>query len=113
MSQKSTVGVIALLFVAVVFVCGLRWVIRARSETASNGCVNYLRQVDAVKQQWAMDYKKTTNDVPTWEDLSPYLPRWEQRSLNKLCPKGGIYVIGPVGKRPACSIGGRDHTLLE
>lgn len=103
-----------LLLLAVLLVFGLRWFVRARSETASNACVNYLRQLDGVKQQWAIDNKISTNAVPTWQDLSAYLPDWERgRGLNRLCPQGGSYVLGPVCKRPTCSIGGYGHAVPE
>ena len=68
--------------------------IRARSTSASNGCVNNLRQLDGAKQQWMVENHKTTNDVPAWQDILPYLKQ------KPVCPQGGTYVLGPPGKLP-------------
>ena len=46
--------------------------IRARTTSASNACVNNLRQLDGAKEQWKLENHKTSNGVPTWEDLLPF-----------------------------------------
>ena len=79
--------------------------IRARNTTASNACVNSLRQLDGAKQQWAIENSKTTNDVPSWDDIRPYIGRGLR------CQKGGTHMIGRVGEPPTCSIGGPGHSL--
>jgi hypothetical protein len=71
-----------------------------------NACVTNLRQIEYAKQQWALDYHKTTNDVASMQDLLPYL-----KGPIK-CPDGGTYVAGRVGESPMCSKGGR-HKLPE
>ena len=72
---------------------------------AQNTCVNNLRQIDAAKQQWALEYRKKANDVPRPEDIAPYIIH---EALPK-CPSGGTYTIGRVGEDPTCSIPG--HVL--
>jgi hypothetical protein len=69
-------------------------------------CIVNLRQIDGAKQQWALDYHKTTNDVASMQDLLPYL-----KGPIK-CPDGGTYVAGRVGESPTCSIVGR-HKLPD
>jgi hypothetical protein len=64
-----------------------------------NRCIDNLRIIDAAKQEWALDNKKTTNDVPTWNDILPMM-----RTM-PICPDGGTYTIGRVGEPPTCSIG--------
>ena len=71
-----------------------------------NICINNLRQIDAAKQQWALENNKTANDVPTEEDLLPYL-----RNDFPVCPSGGTYTIGAVGVPPTCSYPG--HVLPQ
>jgi hypothetical protein len=84
--------------------------IRVRPTSAADPCVNNLRQIDVMKEEWALEKGKTTSDVPTLDDLRPYLrPEWSN-SLPP-CPEGGIYTIGRVGKKPTCSIGGSRHSL--
>ena len=87
--------------------------VRARNTSASNSCINNLRQLNGIKQQWALENSKTTNDIPAWEVIRPYLPKWEQESrpIGPVCPQGGMYSLGRVGDPSTCSIGGPDHTL--
>ena len=112
MFKKLVLIALAAAFVAVLGF-GVAAFVRARNTSASNACVNNLRQLDGIKQQWAMDNSKTTNDVPTWEAIRPYLPRFEQEAkpIGPVCPQGGTYSLGRVGDRPTCSTGGPGHTL--
>ena len=78
--------------------------VKARATAQLNGCINNLRQIDAAKQQWALEKAKKDGDVPTADDLKVYL------SHNQMphCPQGGEYTIGPVGEKPRCSIAGHE-----
>jgi prolyl-tRNA editing enzyme YbaK/EbsC (Cys-tRNA(Pro) deacylase) len=67
-------------------------------------CVNNLRQIDAAKQQWALEKNKTDAAVPTAQDLLPYLPGGNF----PVCPAGGVYTINAVGELPSCSVTGHD-----
>jgi hypothetical protein len=80
--------------------------INPKTVSAQNACVNNLRQLDGAKQQWALDYHKTTNDVASMQDLLPFLKGPVK------CPDGGTYIAGRVGESPMCSKGGR-HKLPE
>jgi hypothetical protein len=77
--------------------------VKARETSQKNACINNLRQLDAAKAQWALENGKKDGDLPTKEDLLPYLKRWP------VCPKGGVYTIGPIGQPPTCSVAG--HVL--
>ena len=70
-------------------------------------CFNFLRQIDAATQQWAVEHQKGTNVVPTWDELRPYL-----REVPR-CPQGGTYTLGTVGGGPACSIAGQSINVNE
>ena len=70
-----------------------------------NACLNNLRQLDAAKQQWALEFSKTADAVPTAQDLAPYL---KDKTL-PVCPAGGAYTLNAVGVAPTCSIPG--HAL--
>ena len=72
--------------------------VKARQTSQTNACINNLRQIDAAKQQWALENGKKSTDTPTKEDLMPYLRSWPK------CPAGGSYTIGTVGETPTCSI---------
>ena len=73
--------------------------------SSANQCINNLRVIDAVKNEWALEKHKTTNDVPTWNDLRPFIPDWWPDRI-PVCPWGGTYTIGKVGEFPTCSIKG-------
>jgi hypothetical protein len=73
-------------------------------------CINNLRQIDGAKQQWALENNKTSNDVPTMDDLRIYMGRGPQGVIPR-CPGGGTYLLGRVGEDPRCSIGGPSHTM--
>ena len=72
--------------------------VKARTVSQQNACINNLRQLDAAKQQWALENNKKAGDEPTKENLLPYLRGWPN------CPQGGEYHIGTVGENPTCSI---------
>ena len=79
---------------------------QAQHEVAQrNACINNLRQIDAAKQQWALENNKTDIVIPTTLDLLPYL----KGGVFPVCPGGGAYTINAVGLPPTCSIPG--HTL--
>jgi hypothetical protein len=79
--------------------------VRARHTSASNACPNNLRQIDGAKQQWALEYRKTTNDTPSWDEIRPYLGRGMDGTLPK-CPHGGRYIMGKIGQNPRCTYPG-------
>ena len=107
MSKRSIILVTATVLVAGVLAAVLAGFILGRSRPSAAPCVKNLIELDAAKQQWAMEYDKTTNDVPTLEELRPYL------KAMVVCPKGGTYAPGRVGEPPRCSIGGPLHTMPQ
>jgi hypothetical protein len=116
MSKKF---IIALATVAVVVVVadGLRWYVRTHTIPSAAPCVNRLMQIQAAKEEWALERNKTTNDVPTWDDLYPYLWSGFTNSWftngRPVCPEGGTYTLGRVGVPPTCSIGGPRHSYPQ
>jgi hypothetical protein len=76
--------------------------IQARNVAMKNACINNLRQIDAAKQQWALENKKQSSDIPTDTELSAYMG---QRGF-PVCPAGGHYTINTVSEKPSCSIPG-------
>ena len=81
--------------------------VKARDTAMQNACINNLRQIDAAKQQWALQNSKSAGDVPTEADLKPFL----KDGVFPVCPSGGTYTIGAVSNSPTCSIPG--HQLSE
>lgn len=105
----AIIGALAVLVVAAVVLPAL---VRARNTSASNVCINHLRQIEGAKQQWALENHKATNDVVSWNDIKPYL--WHEEVPR--CSDGGTYILGRVGESPRCSlapamVGGKSHEL--
>ena len=67
-----------------------------------NACINNLRQIDAAKQQWALETNKKADAVPTAQDLTPYF----KDGIFPVCPSGGTYTLNAVNVLPACSVPG-------
>jgi sensor domain CHASE-containing protein len=106
-------SVVLTIFVLAVLV--FAFVIRPMATSAAAPCVNRLMQIEAAKVEWALEHNKTTNDVPTWDDIYPYLSsdftnRWFTNG-RPVCPEGGTYTLGRVGVPPTCSIGGSRHSI--
>jgi hypothetical protein len=76
-------------------------------------CINNLRQIDAAKNEWALEHNAKSNGVVTIKDIRPYIERERNNPFIKLdakgnlpkCPSGGVYTIGKIGEPPACSLG--------
>lgn len=78
--------------------------IRASLETAANGLINNLRQLDAAKQESALEQGKKAGDVVTEADITPYI-KLDSNGILPKCPAGGTYFIGRVDEYPKCSTG--------
>src|SRR5687768_16584137 len=76
-----------------------QWFVRSRTNHARTSCVNTLRQIAGAADQWAIEYKKSTNDIPNWSDVDPYM------KVRPSCPAGGKITLGSVKEGPKCSIG--------
>ena len=96
---------IVVLIIGILLAIAVPNFIKARETSRTKSCVANLRQIEAGKEQWAMEMKKNGTDTPTQGDLEPdYVKKWPQ------CPSGGVYTINTVNSAPTCSIGGT-HVL--
>jgi general secretion pathway protein G len=78
--------------------------VKAREVSMQNACLNNLRQIEAAKQQWALENGKKADDVPTVEDLKPFF----KNGVFPTCPAGGTYTLGAVSNAPTCSVPGHE-----
>jgi competence protein ComGC len=97
---------LAVLFIPLMMAIAIPNFVKARDTAQTNACINNLRQIDAAKQQWALENSKKSTDTPTQSDLGHYLKNGQFPT----CPKGGTYTIGTIGEAPSCSVPG--HQLL-
>jgi hypothetical protein len=75
---------------------------------ARDTCINNLRQIDAAKNQWALENNKTADAIPTAQDIAPYI-KLDANGNIPGCPSGGAYTINALNTAPTCSISG--HVL--
>jgi hypothetical protein len=81
---------------------------KARTPAMQKACIVNLRQIDAAKDRWALEHKKTQGEAMVDEEVNLYL----KNSQRPVCPSGGTYTYGAVGVDPTCSLGAAlGHTL--
>jgi len=79
--------------------------VRARNSSQTNACLNNLRQIDAAKQQWALE--NNTTGSPTAANITPYMGRSSTGSL-PYCPLDSAkafassYTINDMNTTPVC-----------
>jgi hypothetical protein len=107
MSKKAKIVIVPTICLLIGFVIavGIPKFIQNRQQSIRLACLNHLIQIDGAKQQWRLEHNKTGTDIPTWEDLKPYIAG----SIELKCPAGGTYTIGKVDVPPTCSI--TNHSL--
>ena len=75
--------------------------VKARATSQANACLNNLRQIDAAKQQWALEKGQVSSATPTDTDIMPYLGR--SGTVMPTCPIGATkYKINAVSVAPVC-----------
>ncbi|MBI4323974.1 MAG: prepilin-type N-terminal cleavage/methylation domain-containing protein [Chloroflexi bacterium] len=80
---------------------------KARNSARVKVCISNLKAVDGAKQQWALENKKNTAEIPSQAEITPYLSGQRMPA----CPAGGTYRIKRVEKYPSCSLWQSGHTL--
>jgi prepilin-type N-terminal cleavage/methylation domain-containing protein len=91
---------IVVLIIGILLAIAVPNFIKARENSRTRSCIANLRQIEAAKEQWAMEMKKASTDVPAWTDLTPSYVKSQPT-----CPSGGTYTIGAINANPTCSTG--------
>jgi len=96
MAQRNpfVFGVVALVIAGflVVVVQGALWFYKARNTSASNACMNNIRQLDSALQQWALENGKKDEDTPDVAEILKYIKGAKMPD----CPNGGRYMFGKI-----------------
>ena len=77
--------------------------VKARTTSQTNACIENLRKIDGAKHAWAIENKKVATDAPGDGDLfgdTLYIRNKPQ------CPAGGTYTLMRVSDKPTCGIPG-------
>jgi hypothetical protein len=77
---------------------------KARDTAQRNACINNMRQLDAAKEQAALEHSYREGDTIPEKEIDRFL----KNGFGGLqCPGGGKYTIHSVGQEPECSIHGK------
>ncbi len=99
---------IVVLIIGILLAIAVPNFVKARESSRTKACIGNLKQIDAAKEQWAMDNQKATGDAVTDTDIfgtTSYI------KAKPTCPSGGAYTLGGVGTSPTCSKSADGHTL--
>ena len=105
-SSRRAVGftmievMIVVLIFSILLTIAVPNLIRTRAQTRAKACSRVLKNIDGVKEQYALENRKSNGDTVTLGDLGPYL-RGSTR-----CPATGTALRPePIGTFPFCSDG--------
>ncbi len=103
--SKKIVGVVAICLVVVLaIVVAIPNFVQVRGRERL-GCINYLLEIDAAAQEFALEKGKTNGEAINYpDDLTPYI-KLDKNGKMPSCPQGGVYTIKKVGDKPTCSLG--------
>ena len=77
--------------------------VRARSTSQLNACINNLRQIDGGIQTWALETQQLSTAIPNQSSITPYLGRGSAGTWPS-CPANGNYTINQVSSPPTCDV---------
>jgi prepilin-type N-terminal cleavage/methylation domain-containing protein len=87
-------------------------IVRARTRSQTNACINNLRQIDDASQEWALDTHQAPTATVTFENIQPYL----KNAIT--CPSAGdtatfddSYTLSTVSNKPVCNYFPTAHML--
>jgi prepilin-type N-terminal cleavage/methylation domain-containing protein len=98
---------IVVLIIGILLAIAVPNFIKARESSRTKSCIANLKQIEAAKEQWAMDTRAATTASPGTGDLygaTCYVKN------TPICPSGGSYTIGNMATRPTCN-GDTTHVL--
>ncbi len=89
--------------------------VRSRTKSQTNTCIDNLRMLDASKQQWALEHGAVATTVPLATDVQPYLGRGTGEL--PVCPVDPqqtfitSYVLMNCETSPDCVVSPTSHVL--
>ena len=98
---------IVVLIIGILLAIAIPNFVKARETSRTKSCIANLKQIEAAKEQWAMDTRAASTATPGATDLygsTAYVKN------TPVCPSGGTYTIGDMATRPTCN-GDTTHVL--
>ena len=97
---------IVVAIIAVIASIAIPSFINAGAKARKNACIANLNQINAAKEQYAMDYSLQNGASVTVAQVNSYLG-----SIVPACPGGGTYTYQAIGTLPSCSLSSQGHTI--
>src|SRR5262249_35710031 len=95
---------IVVLIIGILLAIAIPNFVKARDTSRTKACIANLKQIDAAKEQYAMDQKLNNGGAVASTDLAPtYIKSFPS------CPAGGTYPGHAIGTTPTCTTAG--HVL--
>jgi prepilin-type N-terminal cleavage/methylation domain-containing protein len=84
---------------------------KARQQSQQNACINNLRQIDAAKEQAALEMRWTNGQAVAngQSNVNMYIKSVAGTTNILSCPGGGSYTYNAIGANPTCTVDG--HVL--
>ncbi len=104
---------IVVLIIGILLAIAVPNFIKARETSRTKACVSNLKQIDAAKEQWAMDNKAAAGATIDG-GLADLVGADNYIKATPECPAGGDYEVEAIGTDPTCSLAastGPDHHL--
>jgi hypothetical protein len=73
---------------------------------AAQPCWGHLVNIEAAKEQWAIETGAKIGAPVTIQDIQPYLRFMYSGAMPTCNIAGGTYIIGNVGEEPRCTVHG-------
>ena len=87
-------------------------IVRARTRSQLNACINNLRHIDDASQQWGLENNQPASATVLFTDIRPYL-----RGVIT-CPSSGpgatfdlSYTLTTISNKPTCNVVSETHVL--
>ena len=101
---------IVVLIIGILLAIAVPNFVRARESSRGKACIANLKEIDAAKEQYAMDNKLNTGSTAVASDPLTLTGSSLVGSTNYIknavvCPSNGTYTPGNIGTNPTCSIG--------
>jgi prepilin-type N-terminal cleavage/methylation domain-containing protein len=81
---------------------------KARQQSQQNACINNLRQIDAAKEQAALEMRWTNGAAVAngQSNVNMYIKSVAGTTNILVCPGGGSYTYNAIGSNPTCTVAG-------
>jgi prepilin-type N-terminal cleavage/methylation domain-containing protein len=81
---------------------------KARQQSQQNACINNLRQIDAAKEQAALEMRWTNGQAVAngQSNVNMYIKSVANTTNVLTCPGGGTYTYNAIGSNPTCTVDG-------